>query len=1002
MPRFSIIIPSYGNAAYIADCLGSLQSQSFDDWEAIVVDDASPDGSSRIVSGLAKKDHRIKQYLNETNRGRHISRVKGVEHAIGDYVLFLDSDDEFESGFLGELSLVLPSDSQTIVHFGIRVIGESEGLENRAGAFESHANRAFPDLISTDISKTVFDASCGFVRDWRITQRAFPLLMAKRAFSLMSRERLEMAEDGYEYFVLSSIAHREVTHNELVGYRYYLGRGGISEELLDAAAFESLAGEYKRSFEAALRYSNGFDLKDMRRQGEGFRLKLIEALSNDWHERVSKREKIAAAIEMVKAIGPEAVAAHMMRFVRDDAYDMIERGLVPERLSEIRSWKAFADELASNAKAGINNYRLYAAAAQEYLNQLEAEFNLVSNARKDIRIFVCTHKDSSYFDSDILQPIQVGTALSPHRLSSVLHDDEGDNISCLNPMYCELTAQYWAWKNVDAEYYGFCHYRRYFDFSATRHDENAYGEILEKYIDKSTQKKYRLDDASIEHLVRQFDVITTEFKDLNKFPGDVGTPRKQYHEALHLADDDLETIVNILKEMHPEYAQDADAFLDGGRACFCNMFIMRKEIFFNYCAWLFPLLEEFAKRTDMTHYDKEALRTPGHLSERLFNIYYQHHLRVGAGWKTTQLQCVRFTNPDRVHPLLPPFDSGFAPMVPVVFAADGDYVPMLSATIRSLLDNASPYYYYDIVVLERGISASDQRVMRETFAKPGRVSISFYNVSRIVDSFDLSTNNEHISIETYYRFLVQELLPYYDKVIYLDSDLIVRGDISQLYETELGDNLLAAVRDLDFLGNVNMKDGGRKEYAKTILGMKDPYAYFQAGVLVLNTAALRSFRKVEDWLKIAANSHFIYDDQDILNAECEGRVQFLDYRWNVMTDCADRIARVFSFAPAEAYSAYLASRADQLITHYAGFEKPWKLAGCDESTLFWSYARKIPFYERLVALLCGQEPEGDCDEHDFAIDENNPIRRLIDPIMPYGSRRREVVKSAVRKMRGRK
>ena len=76
-------------------------------------------------------------------------------------------------------------------------------------------------------------------------------------------------------------------------------------------------------------------------------------------------------------------------------------------------------------------------------------------------------------------------------------------------MYCELTTQYWAWKNVDAEYIGFCHYRRYFDFSETPHEENIYGEVMDDYIDVAAQCKYALDDASVRDVIKQFDVITT-------------------------------------------------------------------------------------------------------------------------------------------------------------------------------------------------------------------------------------------------------------------------------------------------------------------------------------------------------------------------------------------------------------------------------------------------------------------------------------------------------------
>ena len=117
--------------------------------------------------------------------------------------------------------------------------------------------------------------------------------------------------------------------------------------------------------------------------------------------------------------------------------------------------------------------------------------------REQLRIFVTTHKDVERFHSSVLQPVQVGWARPRKRLLWAYQDDTGNNISDQNALYCELTTQYWAWKNIDAEYYGFCHYRRYFDFSPEEHEENPYGEIMDGFIDYDSQKRYCLDDASM-------------------------------------------------------------------------------------------------------------------------------------------------------------------------------------------------------------------------------------------------------------------------------------------------------------------------------------------------------------------------------------------------------------------------------------------------------------------------------------------------------------------------
>lgn len=609
----------------------------------------------------------------------------------------------------------------------------------------------------------------------------------------------------------------------------------------------------------------------------------------------------------------------------------------------------------------------------------------------NIAIFVSTHKPVDLFESEILRPVQVGSALAPARYPWALHDNDGENISEQNPLYCELTTQYWAWKNVDADYYGFCHYRRYFDFSSERHGENPWGEIMADYVGARSQAEYGLDDATIASVVDGYDVITTEFKDLRRFPGGVGTPRRHFELAERLRSGDLARVIAILKQMHPDYSEDADAFLDGHRSCFCNMFIMRRDPFFAYCEWLFPILERFVAETDMADYSVEALRIPGHLAERLFNIYYIHQMRVGAGWRTRELQCVHFLYPER-HDALEQLPLSDDQVIPVVLASDDAYVPMLTTTIFSMLANASSGRRYDVVVLEKDISAEHKVLMRDFLGRFPNATLRFCDAGALVDGYDLTTNNAHISIETYYRFLIQEVLPFYDKVLYLDSDLIVEGDVAELFDTDLGDSALGAVRDVDFAGNVSYRDGKRRAYAHEILGMADPYDYFQAGVLLLNTAAMRRLHPVDEWLRLACNEQLIYNDQDVLNAECEGHVAYLDPSWNVMTDFAGRAEHVFSYAPARMFQAYQRARHDPRIVHYAGVEKPWNAVGTDQSVRYWKYARETPFYEELVARLAGA-PVVARRPSPRAIGEGNPLRKVLDPLLPIGSRRREVARS---------
>lgn len=1004
MPLFSIVIPAYKNERYLAGCLESVLSQSCEDLECVVVVDGSPDASSSVVARYQAKDQRVRLIDKKENEGTHRARMSGVEASRGDYIYLLDADDELPPDALSRLrdALIVEPDAD-MLHYGINVVGVDINEAERS-SFEEYINRPCDDLNGAEILAAACASDMGYLQDWRVTQRVYSRELLQRAFAAMTRDRLGRAQDGYEYFVIASMARRQVTRNDIVALDYFYGRGINGDAGLSPDAFLKSARDFQATIDAIAAFSE-------QRQGqivsarEGAVTKLLELLMNDWHARLSDGDKLAVLDELAGVIGADALSAELMRFVRDDAYALWCTDGVLGEGSQLEAWAAAARSL----RDGLGRSERYEAMrddAERHLASLRLRTERWSTyENQPVRIFVSTHKDVNFFQGDVLQPVQVGASLRSGSIRHALRDDAGENISDLNPMYCELTTQYWAWKNVDAEYYGFCHYRRYFDFSPVRHSENPWGEIIADRICDETQREYRLDDASIREAVEGYDVITTEFKDLRRFPADYSTPHEHYEKAPQLNIDDLDRCMRIVAEMHPDYAEDVEAYLRGNTSCFCNMFIMRRGIFQDYCAWLFPILERFLAESDMSRYSREGLRTPGHLAERLLNIYYNHHMRIGAGWRTKQLQCVHFERPERSYELQEVHSPRFLPVVPVVLAADDNYVPMLTTTIYSMLKNASTSFHYDVVVIGRDIPAERRSVMSRFLSRFPNMTLRFVDPNPIVGAYELKTNNAHIGIETYYRFLIQGLLPFYDKVLYLDSDLVVEGDVSELFSSDLGDDLLAAVHDIDFLGNLNLDDGARMKYSKEVLRLDDPYGYFQAGVLLLNTRALRGLCTVGEWLEAVSNSKFIYDDQDVLNSRCQGRVRYLDYRWNVMNDCRGRVGKLFSIAPASVYDAYLASREDPAIVHYAGADKPWNCVRCDEAARFWAYARETPFYEELVGALVGSVSHARSSSAKAMLahvaSPDGPLRKAAEPLFPVGSRRRELAKRIVRAARGR-
>ncbi len=1023
MPKFSIIIPTYNVEAYIDECLESVARQTYDDFEVIVVNDKSSDKSEQIAQRRAKADQRFRVVTHDINRGLHRARMTGVAEATGDFALFLDADDVLEDeGVLLQLSQLVDATEPDVLRFGLRAVATDGMSDEAAEGFTSWSNAWSETLPGEGMARLVFDARAGYGICWHMSHRLFKTAVLKAAFAAMSDQRLERAEDAYEYFVLTTFVEREVCASEIMGYRYRMGAGVTNAHDLSCERFAREVRAMRACYDAAFDYARTLGNEEYLVYARGLKYKLVESAANMWNERIVEADRDAAAQEFVSIVGAGEAGHEFWRFVRDTAYGPVTSGVLPAKDHPLFAFVELArstEDFQSDDPDVRGRYRAMQSVANDHMKSIYRGLSARERDNEQIRIFVTTHKHVDAPPSGVFQTVQVGPGLKSHRFLDAFHDDDGQNISHLNNKYCELTTQYWAWKNVDADYVGFCHYRRYFSFVNPYFPENPFGEIIDDFIDATAVERYGFDDETVRRCVEGFDVITTGFHDLREFPvefvGEEGTPRSQWQAAPRLHDDDLELMVNIVHQMQPEYALDMDAFLNGHLACFCNMYIMRQSIFHEYCEWLFPLLEEFCARRDMSLYSHESLRTPGHLAERLFNVYYLHALRTGVGWRTKQLQCVHFEHPDRAYNYINSvceWRNDLLPsrVVPIVLAADDNYVPMLTTTILSILQNAAKDRFYDIVVFEKDIPPRRKDEIVRFFSNFPNASIRFHNVWRQVTEYHLATSNDHISIETYYRFLIQDVLPGYDKVVYLDSDLVVTGDVAQLFDTDVEGMLLAATDDIDFVGSVCGADPARAAYTRDVLKLVNPYAYFQAGVLVLNTAELRRLHTVGEWLEIAARGGFIYDDQDILNAECQGRVVRLEPEWNVTHNCDGRVENVYSFAPAAMFDAYQDARNHPQVIHYAGYEKPWTWLRCEFAQVYWTYARQIPFYEELIDRVAQKSDE----RHDEwlalqraleeerernaivlppkAIGEKNPLRYVVDPIAPLGSRRRETLK----------
>ena len=219
----------------------------------------------------------------------------------------------------------------------------------------------------------------------------------------------------------------------------------------------------------------------------------------------------------------------------------------------------------------------------------------------DIKILVAAHKPYWMPTDDVYLPLQVGA--EGKKLIGYTPDNTGDTISAKNPNYCELTGLYWGWKNLPCDYIGLCHYRRYFGHKIYSRELYA-------------KRKAIFERADYEELLQKYDIILPSKRNYY-----IETVRSQYEHAHYKKD--LDEAEKVVAEKYPVYSEAFKTVMNRRSLHILNMFVMGKELFDEYCTWLFDILFELEKRIDLSVYSAYEARVFGFLAERLFNVWLE-------------------------------------------------------------------------------------------------------------------------------------------------------------------------------------------------------------------------------------------------------------------------------------------------------------------------------------------------------------------------------------------
>lgn len=273
-------------------------------------------------------------------------------------------------------------------------------------------------------------------------------------------------------------------------------------------------------------------------------------------------------------------------------------------------------------------------------------------------------------------------------------------------------------------------------------------------------------------------------------------------------------------------------------------------------------------------------------------------------------------------------------IVPIAFAFDNNLILPACVCISSLMMNAKEDTFYDIFILHSSniVLRKDELNKLPQYYKNCRIQYR-----QVDNTFDSAFEIRGITAATYYRLLIPKLIPEYDKIIYADVDIIFRMDLSSLYNSDLGNNYIAATLEL----GMNLTEDGKRyinSMEKLTLGK-----YIQAGFIILNSKVLKDENIVSEFKKWS-NKKLKFQDQDILNIVCNGRIHYLSLEYN-MTD----YSYLFAIRKPELIKNLFSNNTIDFAVNHGNIHfnghKPWKKYSVNFD-IWWEYYRKSPLFNQ--------------------------------------------------------
>ena len=298
-----------------------------------------------------------------------------------------------------------------------------------------------------------------------------------------------------------------------------------------------------------------------------------------------------------------------------------------------------------------------------------------------------------------------------------------------------------------------------------------------------------------------------------------------------------------------------------------------------------------------------------------------------------------------VHPQSPRF---IETAVPVVLSGNDAYAPFMAVMLQSLLDNSNPERKYHFIFFESDFSDWTKERLTEQILNFPHCMIDFVNTKNALDDIPFALNSIRFSKDIFSRFFIPYWLNKYPKVIYCDSDMLAKADISKLYDMDMQDYCIGATSN-QWLNSVLNRRNYSSLISFAIFSLLENWPrYINSGLLVFNSKKFRELYSCNDLIKFTiyyTNRYKkIFPDQDILSFLFKDNCFILPPEWN----CC--------WTPTEKNNRYYLQTADSNINiiHFTSYRKPWKdlpeMTNNPTAQAYRDYAKNIPLFNEYFAV----------------------------------------------------